>query len=970
MARQDRSLGGLLDAVERPPVASVKSSDGSLVVCMLEERMAVQRFPAFLGRTSEREVLDRLLDSVRGGPSGALVIRGEAGVGKTALLQYTARQASGFRVAEIAGVESEMELAFGGLHQLCAPMVARLDRLPEPQRAALNVAFGQSSGGAPDRFLVALATLSLLAVAAEERPLLCLVDDAHWLDSASVQVLGIVARRLLAESVAIVFAVRQPSVERELVGLPQLSLGELDMEDARALLGAAIPGPLDERVRDRIVAETRGNPLALLELPRGMTAAELAGGFMLPDRGGISDRLEEHYMRRHASLPEATQRLMLLAAADPVGDATLIWRAAHLLGIERQAAEPAATEQLLEIGTQVRFRHPLVRSASYRSASVQERQHVHAALAQVTDPKTDPDRRAWHRAHATTAPDEEVAGELIRSASRAEARGGIAAAAAFLDRAVAFTPDPTERASRALSAAQAKFAAGDLAAAESLLVTAEVGPLDELAQARVQRMSAQIAFDLRRGRDAPPLLLRAAQRLAPLEAELARETYLEALVAAIYAAGLANGTSVADVARAARSATLGPEPLPARQLLLLALATRLTDGYAAAAPTLTEAVRAYRAEGQKLDWLSVAYNIAAMELWDDEAWLDLASSQAQQARATGTLSMLPYALDYLAEYYIQAGELTLAAGVLTEAEGLAPGIRAQTLPYVPLLLAAWRGHRSTVLNLSEVMNRGAQARGEGCAITVASTRRQSCITVLASTNLRSRRHRKRPRQTRSPFHPGRSMSWSRPRHGLATSRWHTERWIAWRNAPAQAAPTGRGEPSPARVRSSRRVKQPKSVTGRRSSSFADVGCGHILRVLGCRTASGCVARTAVLTRASSYTTRMSCLPQWVQTDSPSARDTSCSPQGSGCASEETICAISSRPRRSTSRDWPVTDGPIQKLAPSCISATARSSGTCERYSPSWVSAHAKSCTAHCRGAGGQHCTYPGCAARVANKPSG
>jgi DNA-binding CsgD family transcriptional regulator len=681
--------------------------------------VAAQRLPAFRGRTSEREVLDRLLDNVRKGQSAVIVIRGEAGVGKTALLHYAARQASGFRIARIAGVESEMELPFAGLHQLCAPMLAQLDALPEPQQRALSIAFGLSSGGAPDRFLVALASLSLLAESAEQRPLLCFVDDAQWLDGASAQVLGFVARRLLAEAVAIVFAVREPSSARDFADLPALQLEGLHEADARALLAATIPGPLDERVRDRIVAETRGNPLALLELPRGMSAAELAGGFALPDAGSLPDHIEEHYLRRLGALPEATQRLMLLAAADPVGDATLLWRAADTLGIDSSAAAPAATEQLLEIGARVRFRHALVRSAVYRAASLADRQAVHEALAAATDPETDPDRRAWHRAHAANVPDEDLACELIHCASRAQGRGGIAAAAAFLERAVALTPDHEKRASRALSAARAKFAAGDIAAAESLLATTEVGPLGELGRAQVQKVRAQIAFALRRGSDAPPLLLRAAEQLRPLDAELARETYLEALLASIYAARLATGTTAADIALAARSAPLGPEPLPARQLLLLGLATRLTDGYAAAAPTLHRSLRAYRAEEPRLDWLCVSYNIAAQELWDDQAWFELASGQAELARATGTLSLLPYALDYLAGNLIQAGELSAAAGLMAEAEGLDPGMRAETLPYIPLLLAAWRGQASTAAQLVDAMTRGATARGEGCAITVA-----------------------------------------------------------------------------------------------------------------------------------------------------------------------------------------------------------------------------------------------------------
>jgi DNA-binding CsgD family transcriptional regulator len=681
--------------------------------------MAVQRPPVFLGRAGERAVLDRLLETVRGGRSAVLLIRGEAGIGKTALVRYAARQAAGFRVAQIAGVEAEMELPFAGLHRLCAPMLSRLDALPDPQQNALRVAFGLSSGDAPDRFLAALAALTLLAEVAEERPLLCLVDDAHWLDGTTLQVLGFIARRLLAESVALVFTVREPSDERELADLPELSLGGLQDSDAWALLAAVIPGALDDRVRDRLVAETRGNPLALVELSRGRSAGELAGGFVLPGAGTLPSRIEDHYRTRIAALPEATQRLIVLAAADPVGDATLLWRAAATLGVERQAAEPAAGEQLLEIGVQVRFRHPLVRSAAYRAASLTDRRAVHGALADATDRETDPDRRAWHRAHAAIAPDEEVARELIDSASRAQGRGGIAAAAAFLERAVTFTPDPGERASRALTAAEVKLEAGDLSAAGSLLAAADAGPLDELGQVGAERVHAQIAFDARRGRDAPPLLMRAAQRLEALDVELARETHLKALVAVIYAARLASDPTPAGVARAALSAPVGPEPLPGRQLLLLGLATRLTEGYAAAAPRLTAALRAHHAEEPQSDWSWVAYSLAAMELWDDGSWLELASSQVELTRATGALILLPFALDYLATFHIEAGSLSLASALIEEAESLDLRARAETLPYVPLRLAAWRGDVSTALSLVEVMIGGARTGGEGCAVTVA-----------------------------------------------------------------------------------------------------------------------------------------------------------------------------------------------------------------------------------------------------------
>jgi DNA-binding CsgD family transcriptional regulator len=632
-------------------------------------------------------------------------------------MAYVAQHASGFQVAQIDGVESEMELPFAGLHQLCAPMLAKLDALPAPQHAALRVAFGLSSGDPPDRFLVALATLSLMAAAADERPLLCLVDDAQWLDGASRQVLGFVARRLLAEAAGMVFAIREPTDGRDLVGLPELRLEGLAEDDARALLETSIYGRLDERVRDRIVAETRGNPLALLELPSSLGATRIAGGFALPDAMDVPAQIEDYYRRRIAALPGATQQLLLLAAADAVGDATLLWRAAQTLGLGRDAAEPAAKAGVLEVASRVRFRHPLVRSAVYRAASLDERRAAHGALAEATDPERDPDRRAWHRAHAARPPDETVARELLDSASRAESRGGIAAAAAFLDRAVTFTEDPRERASRALAAAQAKFDAADFLAAESLLATADAGPLDELSRALLQRARAQIAFDLRRGSDAPPLLLRAAKRLEPLDADLARETYLQAMIAAIYAGELASPDDTLEVARAARCAPLDDVPLPARQRLLQGLAIRLTDGYAAAAPTLTSALRAYLTEERRLDWLCVAFNLAAMDLWDEEAWLELASSQVQLARTGGTAILLPYALDYLAGFHVQAGDLSLASDLQTEARGLDFEIRAATLPYIPLRLAAWRGHAPTAVALSKTMTAEARVRGEGCAIT-------------------------------------------------------------------------------------------------------------------------------------------------------------------------------------------------------------------------------------------------------------
>jgi hypothetical protein len=454
-----------------------------------------------IGRHTECGELDRLVDAVCAGESRAIVLSGEAGVGKTALLDYVAKQASHCRVIRAAGVQSEMELPFAALHQVCAPALGNLECLPVPQRDALRIAFGLTVGSAPDRFLVGLAVLSLLADVAEQQPLVCLVDDEQWLDRSSAQVLGFVARRLAAESVGLVFAARIPS--SDLAGLSELEVEGLRAADARAVLDAALVGPLDTRVRDRIIAETRGNPLALLELPRGLTAQELAGGFGLLDAVRLSGGIEDSFRRRIDALPEETCRLLLVAAAEPVGDPALVWGAAARLGIGAEAAEPAVEAGLIEFAGRVRFRHPLVRSAVYASASALIRRQVHGALAQVTDAQLDPDRRAWHRAHAVAGPDQDVAAELQRSAARAQSRGGLAAAAAFLGRATMLTLDPAQRAERALVAAAAHVQAGSFDAVREMLSIAEAQSLNDFQHARIDVIRAELAFVESRGGDAP-----------------------------------------------------------------------------------------------------------------------------------------------------------------------------------------------------------------------------------------------------------------------------------------------------------------------------------------------------------------------------------------------------------------------------------------------------------------------------------
>jgi len=517
---------------------------------------------------------------------------GDAGIGKTALLEYAIASASDMRVLRAVGVEAEMELAFSALHQLCAPLVDRLDGLPGPQRDALATTFGLSAGAVPDRFFVGLAVLGLLSEAAEVRPLLCVIDDAQWLDRASGQALAFVARRMLAEPVVMLFAAREPS--ELLAGLPEVVLEGLGDTDARALLASVIPGRLDERIADELLAETRGNPLALLELPRGLSPAQLAGGFGLPAALSLSGRMEESFRRRLEALPDDSQGLLLVAAAEPTGDPTLWWRAAERLGITGAALQPAESDGLIDVDNRVRFRHPLVRSSVYRAATPQQRREVHRALAEATDAQVDPDRRAWHLAEAASGPDEDTATELESSAGRAQGRGGLGAAAAFLERAVALTPEPSLRAERALAAAQAKFEAGAIDDAVRLLAVAEAGAVNDGWRARVDLLRAQIAFASRRGSDAPSLLLRAARELEPVDPGLARATYLEALYSTLFVGRLARGVGVLEVSEAALAGPPPPQPLRPPDLLLHGLAIRFTEGYAAGGPILKEALGACR----------------------------------------------------------------------------------------------------------------------------------------------------------------------------------------------------------------------------------------------------------------------------------------------------------------------------------------------------------------------------------------
>ncbi len=676
---------------------------------------------ALIGRRAECEVLDWLIGAVRAGESHALVVVGENGVGKTALLDYAAAQASGCRVARAGGVQSEMELAFAGLSQLLAPMLDRLERVPGPQREALQTAFGISRGEAPDRFLVGMAALALLSEAADEQPLICLVDDEQWLDRASAQVLGFVARRLQEESVGLIYASRDAN--DEVAGLPELVVGGLPKADARKLMDSAFVGPMDRSVRDQIVTETGGNPLALLELARGLTSEELAGGFGRLGAKPLSAAIEESFRRRIDALAAESRRLVQLAAADPTGDASLVWRAASRLGIGAEAATAATEAGLVEFGLGVAFRHPLVRSAAYRSAPLLEQQELHRALAEATIAQIDPARRAWHLAQAAPGPDESVAEELERSAGRAQARGGLSAMAAFLERAALLTPNPDRRAQDLLTAAWAKRDAGAPAAALELLIAVEAGPPDALRAAEVAHLRGRIAFDRGRDDDASQLLLSAARQLEPLDAGQARETHLEALIAAIWAGDLGGHGGLRAAAEAARAASPGPEPPRSVDVVLDALALRLTEGYEAAAATLKRALELLRASDRDEGsahvgrWASRssgrAGQLVALELWDDESWRTIATDHLEVARASGALIGLQWARHVLARSDILAGDLAAAALLLDEDRLIAEVTGIPPVAHAEVMLAAWRGREPAASALISAIVREGTERGLG-----------------------------------------------------------------------------------------------------------------------------------------------------------------------------------------------------------------------------------------------------------------
>ncbi|MEA2532531.1 MAG: hypothetical protein QOJ93_342 [Actinomycetota bacterium] len=679
----------------------------------------MQSWGMLLGRRRECEVLDRLLGAARHGHGEAIVVHGEPGIGKTALLEYAVGAAQDVRVLRTLGNEAEMELPFAALQQLCAPVLAGLDQLPEPQGDALRVAFGLMTGDPPDRLLVGLAVLSLLSRLAAERPLLCVVDDTQWLDRQSAQAFAFVARRLAAEPIAFVFGAR--IVTDEVRGLSELVVEGLGEADALALLRSVLLDRVDERVLERLVAETHGNPLALLELPRGLTPSQLAGGFVLPVSVPLAGRIEASFRRRLDRLPAESRRLLLVAAAEPTGDPVLVWRAAEELGVDDSAAAAVEAEGLLDLSPRVVFRHPLVRSAIYGAASPEERREAHRALSEATDAAVDPDRRAWHRAQATSRPDDEVAADLELSAGRAQARGGVAAAAAFMERSAELTVDPARRAGRALVAAEAKRQTGALDAALGLAAIAERGPLDDSQRAEVDVLRAQISFASNRGNDAPLLLLKAARRLEPHDAPRARQTYLDAMSAALFAGRLAHGCSARDVAKAALAAPRPAGPPRASDLLLDGVARLIADGPTTGTAVLRQALDAFRGSDvgteERLRWSWLAGRAAAF-IWDYDSWDVLTARQVEVATDAGALAVLPLTLSTRAGVHLFAGELSVAASLVEQVETVADATDTRTARYGAAAVAAFRGREHDARQLLDAGSKDFASRGEGTGLTV------------------------------------------------------------------------------------------------------------------------------------------------------------------------------------------------------------------------------------------------------------
>jgi DNA-binding CsgD family transcriptional regulator len=683
--------------------------------------------PLVLGRDQERDAIDRAIEATRKGLSSALVLRGEAGMGKTTLLDYAVAAAPELRVLRLAGVESESEFGFGGLHRLLLPFAADIERLPGRQRAALESAFGLVTGAPADRFIIGLAALSLLSNAARRQPLLCIVDDAQWLDRESLDALAFVARRLRADRIALLFAVRDTANASgpPFDGLSVVAIEGLHEDAALDLLAAVVDGPIDQDVARKIVAETSGCPLAVVELARGLSAKQLAGGGSLPEPLPIGGRLERHFLAQVRTLPEATQTFLLLAAADASTDATIIWRAADELGIPSSAADAAVSAQLIGIDPRVEFRHPLIRSAILNGAHAAERRGVHRALASVSDADGHADQRAWHLAAATIGTDEAVAVELERGGQRAASRGRYAAEAAFYERAAALTPSPSRRAERLLAAAQAHVTAGAHDAATTML--REAAPLltGPVSQAQAQRLQAALhSFTL--PNEIPAVLLDAARALEPLDVRLARDTYTEAIEAVLVSGQLTKGTTRAEIAHAALAAPPPPEIEPTvADIVLEGFSTRFVVGYAAAAPILHRGIAALISTPFSSTGISRGSTLgsnAAAELWDAEGYGAMLAQLEATERERGALDSLRITLGGLGHYDMWSGRFALAEARHSEAAEISRALGADPRVWelLKVELFAWQGRDAeTRAVVDALMGPFVRASGAGVAVNLA-----------------------------------------------------------------------------------------------------------------------------------------------------------------------------------------------------------------------------------------------------------
>jgi DNA-binding CsgD family transcriptional regulator len=686
---------------------------------------------SLFGREDERRAIDEVLGAAHDGLSGALVLRGDAGMGKTTLLDYAIESAGDVRVVRVSGVESESEFGYGALHRLLQPFLGSLDALPPLQRDALGCAFGLVVGSAPDRFIVGLAALSLLADAAAPQPLLCAVDDAQWLDKESLDALAFIGRRLHADRIALLFAVRaSATVHAPFDGLTTVEVGPLTDESAHELLAAVVEGSVDGRVAETILEETRGCPLAVVELASSLSTEQLVGGALLPEPLPIGSRLEGHFLRQVSALPQDTQMLLLIAAAEPCGDAVLLWRAADCFGIASAAADAALEQGLLLISTRVEFRHPLIRSAVYGGADASTRRDIHRSLAAVTD--REPEQRAWHLAAAAVGPDEDVAKELERCAVDARNRGRYAAEAAFLSRAAELTPNRDDRAVRLLSAAQSHVIAGAPHVAETLLAQARPRPTCQILQAQAQRLDAALhAFSL--PNEVPLALLSAARALETLDVRLARETYAEALEACLVASQLAKGTNVVEVGRAALAAPASADAAPTTaDLLLEGFATRFAVGYGEAVPVLRRAVAALAESDVGSFGFSRSGTLgasAAAELWDAEGYGALLRRLEPVERARGALDSLRITLGCLGHYEMWAGRFNVAESYHSEASELARALGAHPAVWdlLKVELFAWQGRDAETRTAVDLLTGPlAQAAGAGVAVNLA----RYALTIL------------------------------------------------------------------------------------------------------------------------------------------------------------------------------------------------------------------------------------------------